>query len=439
MWQPRQAPTIHTERDRTRAYVAAAIQDEYQRVRAAREGSRNATLNEAAFALGTLAAAGADESDCEAALISAAIVAGLSEDEARRTFRSGWQAGRENPREMPDRAIADMCAVSDHFVGSIRRMIEPGANESHLSTRTGRDGKERPAPCPFVDWSTFWDRDWSLAEWAYEDVFARGRGHALYASHKTGKSLLALFVAGKLATGGERIVCIYLDYEMSQEDLFDRLEDMGYGPGTDLSRLKYALLPTLPPLDTPAGADALMQMVDSVQAEWPEHHLVVIVDTISRAVAGEENSADTFRDFYANTGIELKRRGLTWARLDHGGKDPSKGQRGSSGKGDDVDVVWRLEKTQNGVCLHRDLARMPWVPEKVTFGMTEDPLSFRRLADDWPAGTRETAEELDRLQVAPTISIKAAQQALKDAQIPKRRMVVAAAQRWRRERGGEAR
>lgn len=409
---PEPAPTIRTADERTRAYVAAALHDEHATVRAAQRGARNATLNAAAFALGTLVHLGADEDDCERALVSAAIVAGLPEDEARRTFRSGWSAGAQQPREIAEREY--------------QRPSRPTA-------------PIQPAPSTFVDWSTFWDRDWSLAEWAFEDVLARGRGHALYASHKSGKSLLALFMAAKLATGDERIVCIYLDYEMSQEDLFDRLEDMGYGPGADLSRLKYALLPTLPPLDTPAGAAALMQMVDGVQTEWPEHHLVVIVDTISRAVAGEENSADTFRDFYANTGIELKRRSLTWARLDHGGKDPTKGQRGSSGKGDDVDVVWRLEKTQNGVCLHRDLARMPWVPEKVTFGMTEDPLSFRRLAEDWPAGTREVADELDRLQVPPTMSIKAAQQALRDSQEPKRRLVVAAAQRWRRERGEKAR
>ena len=27
------------------------------------------------------------------------------------------------------------------------------------------------------------------------------------------------------------------------------------------------------------------------------------------------------RAFYNHTGMELKRRGITWARLDHGGKD----------------------------------------------------------------------------------------------------------------------
>lgn len=47
--------------------------------------------------------------------------------------------------KLSDRAIADMCAVSDMFVASMRRAINPGANELHLTTRTGRDGKEYPA------------------------------------------------------------------------------------------------------------------------------------------------------------------------------------------------------------------------------------------------------------------------------------------------------
>ena len=141
-----------------------------------------------------------------------------------------------------------------------------------------------------------------------------------------------LFIAAELATGPEPIVVIYLDYEMTEADVHDRLEDMGYGPETDLSRLRYDLLPSLPPLDLEDGSQALCEIIDEVQASFPAHHLVVIIDTIGRAVAGEENDADTFRNFYNHTGIELKRRGVTWARLDHSGKDPSQGQRGSSAR-----------------------------------------------------------------------------------------------------------
>lgn len=288
------------------------------------------------------------------------------------------------------------------------------------------------ADSPFIDWPRVWGHEDS-AEWVFEDVLAKGRGHAVYAGHKVGKSLICLYMAASIATSDEKVVVIYLDYEMTLSDVVERMEDMGFGPHADLSRLKYALIPTLPPLDTPHGSLALMAMVDSVQGEYPEHHVIVIVDTVSRAVQGEENSADTFRDFYRHTGMELKRRGITWARLDHGGKDDTKGQRGSSAKGDDVDVVWQLKKTQNGVMLQRDVARMAWVPEKVTFKMSDSPLRYERVAGDWPAGTLEASHALDRCGVPVGASVKVARAALADAGEGRRTLLVSAAQRYRRE------
>ena len=225
---------------------------------------------------------------------------------------------------------------------------------------------------------------------------------------------------------------------MSEADLRDRLEDMGYGPGSDLSRLSYALLPTLSPLDTAEGASALCAVLDRVQNAWPSHHLVVIIDTIGRAVSGEENSADTFRAFYQHTGIELKRRGCTWLRLDHAGKESSQGQRGSSAKGDDVDLVWRLVQTANGLQLQRELARMSWVPEHVTFKISESPLDFVRLASDWPVGTDELAYWLDKYDVPLDASSSTATKVLREHDKSKSKTLVLAALKWRRGRAEEA-
>jgi KaiC/GvpD/RAD55 family RecA-like ATPase len=291
--------------------------------------------------------------------------------------------------------------------------------------------KERP-PSPFVDWQRLWARE-TGAQWLYDDVLARGRGHAIWASHKEGKSLFMLFVAAQLATNGEPNVVIYLDYEMSEEDLLERMENMGFGPESDLSRFKYALLPSLQPLDTIAGGIQFMEMVDDVKADYPDHHLVVIIDTISRAVTGEENSADTIRAFYSHTGIKLKQRGITWARLDHGGKDSTKGQRGTSGKGDDVDVVWQLKKTDGGVKLQKTVARMSWVPDAVNFKMTEEPyLLYTETVLSWPAGTVPTAQKLEELGVPATASKQTAEKALKEVGWHKRHEVVLAAQKWRK-------
>src|SRR5262249_19746449 len=59
-------------------------------------------------------------------------------------------------------------------------------------------GEEPAAASPFIDWAEFWSRDHTAAEWLVEDVLARGRGHSLYASRKSGKSLLMLWLALRL-------------------------------------------------------------------------------------------------------------------------------------------------------------------------------------------------------------------------------------------------
>lgn len=297
--------------------------------------------------------------------------------------------------------------------------------------RNGAHAAAVELPEFFVDWREFWDRTRNGADWLYDDVLARGRGHAIYASHKTGKSLLMLSLAVQMALRG--IVVAYLDYEMGDDDLYERLADMGYGADTDLSHLHYAVLPSLPPLDTDAGAFALLTRVDAVMIAHPGKEVAVIFDTTARAVGGEENSADTFRDFYRYTGSGLKRRGITWARLDHAGKDSAKGQRGSSAKGDDVDLVWRLARTDNGLELRREASRMGWVPLKVAFRQMSEPLRFVRVAEDWPAGTADVAAILDGLDVPTSVGERPAGQAMRDAGHQRTQSIVRAAQKYRRQ------
>ena len=82
-----------------RAYALAALRAETERVAAARPGTRNDTLNRAAFSLGQLVAAGLLPTiPAVTGLISAARHAGLSHAEAVRTVRSGMAAGARKPR-----------------------------------------------------------------------------------------------------------------------------------------------------------------------------------------------------------------------------------------------------------------------------------------------------------------------------------------------------
>lgn len=82
-------------------YAHTALRGELDRVRGAAEGTRNHTLNRAAFSLGQLVAAGLLDHDAVAeALVEAAADCGLSGREVVLTIRSGLRGGARAPREI---------------------------------------------------------------------------------------------------------------------------------------------------------------------------------------------------------------------------------------------------------------------------------------------------------------------------------------------------
>ena len=131
---------------------------------------------------------------------------------------------------------------------------------------------------------------------------------------------------------------LYIDFENDPVgDIRERLQDMSIGPD-DLGGLAYMSFPHLRMLDTPAGGQELLNAAQHHRCE------VIVIDTVSRTVAGEENSNDTWLNFYRCTGLLLKQHGIACIRLDHTGRDESKGMRGGSAKSGDVDVAWQLSK-----------------------------------------------------------------------------------------------
>ncbi|MGW6505112.1 bifunctional DNA primase/polymerase [Nonomuraea angiospora] len=86
--------------DRAAGYAMTALRGETERVLAAVPGTRNNTLNTAAFALGQLTASGLIPRDlAEACLRTAAHAVGLGMREAFSTIRSGLDAGQRHPRK----------------------------------------------------------------------------------------------------------------------------------------------------------------------------------------------------------------------------------------------------------------------------------------------------------------------------------------------------
>jgi hypothetical protein len=293
-----------------------------------------------------------------------------------------------------------------------------------------------------IDWPAFWSRDHNAEEWLVEPLLPHGRAVALYSPAKQGKSLLVLDVAARLATGGRvldrqagaPVDVLYLDLEMTEDDLHDRLTTMGYGPDTDLGHLHYYLLPSLPPLDTPAGGEAVLGIAARHNAQ------LVIIDTTARVLSGNENDADTVRAFHQHVGLPLKAAGVTVWRLDHAGKDLTRGQRGTSAKNDDVDLVWELSRRDDGLRLRATHRRQSWIPESIDLVFVEGPPFRHELlaGESFPEGTRDLAERLDAMGIPLDWGGNRVRKALRDAGHKARTDVVAAAIRYRKPVPGRA-
>ena len=281
-----------------------------------------------------------------------------------------------------------------------------------MHAKAGQEDTSLPVA---LDWDELWARE-PHNDWLVDEFWPVGRQLHIFAPRKAKKSLLTLWIAASVATGKDPFTgtpqephhVVYLDHEMTEDDVQERAEAMGFVPDDLRTHLHYYLLPSMPPLDTDEGGLRLMRLVERDKAT------VVIIDTLSRVVKGEENSNDTYQAFYAFTGLRLKRAGVSMARLDHEGH--TKGHsRGGSAKADDVDVVWRLSPTDNGLNLERSASRISWVPERVDLTESADPLAFRTGLPSWPAGTAAKAKELDAIGAPLDVTKRQAIELLKAA------------------------
>lgn len=245
---------------------------------------------------------------------------------------------------------------------------------------------------PVINWHELWGAE-EEEEWLIYPLLPARRLVALYSAAKTGKSLLMLELAAALATGKEVLGytpakahrVLYVDFENDPKgDIRPRLQGMGYGP-SDLEELKYMSFPSMSYLDTERGALELMAAIEVYGAE------VVIIDTISRAVGGEENDNDTWNDFYKYTGLRLKQAGVALMRLDHTGKDETKGQRGGSAKTGDVDAVWWLSTItkEERFRLECTMSRFRLEEKELTLIRHDEPLrhslEVASRGEDWEA------------------------------------------------------
>lgn len=187
-------------------------------------------------------------------------------------------------------------------------------------------------------------------EWVVHGLIPAGASVSLIAPAGKGKSLLVLGLAVAVARGHRAFAdltiprsrrVLYVDMENTEDDLAERLPAFGIKQDDALPDLIYLHLPPLSPLDTFEGGAVLANLCTLAGLRAGD---VVVLDSYQRVVAGPEDKADTSRDYYRHTGRGLKQRGLTVIRTDNTGHIETGRARGTSGKRDDVDVEWILER-----------------------------------------------------------------------------------------------
>jgi hypothetical protein len=252
-----------------------------------------------------------------------------------------------------------------------------------MTSRQENNSNEETIAARLVEWDEFWSTPDRPREWIVDPFVGVGGLTLTFAPAKAGKSLLALEAAVAVATGGaflgvvhEPADVLYIDMEMTRADLRSRLTTLGVSPDVDLSRLHYVSLAPWAAFDTPAGGQQLLDHVTATGAR------LVIVDTVSKCLDGDENDARTLVNLYRCTLLPLRRRGTAAWLQDHAGKDPARGARGSSAKSADVDAVWSLtSRGTDRLTARRTHTRHPDGPGVLYLrrAMTEDGL--RHLTD----------------------------------------------------------
>lgn len=330
--------------------------------------------------------------------------------------------------------------VADHLAagGTWDQLREVTADEVLEDDHTGIR-----ATYPALDWQGLWT-DTAGEEWILAPLLPARRLVSVYSVPKLGKSLLMLEIAVGISRGVKTLGfdvprprrVLYVDFENDPKaDVRSRLQAMGYGPD-DLANLVYLSFPPLTSMDSAAGGRQLLNVVKAYNAE------VVVIDTVSRAVEGKENENDTWLAFYRHTGLSLKKAGVALIRLDHSGKDPSRGQRGGSAKSGDVDAVWHLKRVDEMTfSLQCEDARFPLSEEerKIILRRRSEPHLHHEVIRSGDArssmGVSEVAAWLDEQGLPNDLSVRVAAEKFREAGNRASQEVIAEACRQRKKRG----
>lgn len=318
-------------------YGAAALASEAARVRSAANGTRNDTLNRAAFVLGQLVAAGAlDKATVESELTSAALAAGLGEVETAKTIQSGLEDGAKEPRVIPDPKAE----------GRIQPEPPPDPPDDPYNEPTpAADSKQGGV---VIHWAAEALEPQPPIAWLVDKLFAVG-SVALVVGEGGAKKTYAMADMAVCAALGldwllfptQQGTALIVDEESGPRRLNRRLGELmrAHGAGADIP-LAYTSLASFN-LRTPGMVDLLDKVIAETRAR------LVVIDALADIMAGGDENAvkDTQPVFMALRRLADKYEAAIVV-IHHTGKNGD--YRGSSALKGAVDALIKVTSQPKG-------------------------------------------------------------------------------------------
>lgn len=359
---PAPSPTVPVQQ-RTEggtAYGLAALREECEAIGRAPFGQQEHTLNAAGLKIGALVAGGELS---EGIALGDLLAAGRGmasqpgrepwraadvEAKVRRAFADGQRRPRQAPAdERKARPTASAEPPPDFDPGHVeamlrdadeRRHAEPdpdaGAQAGHDARREngGKDQAKPPLPIVFFDEIEAKNQTRDFVEGLLDE----GSSVVLFGESNGGKTFfvtdLALHVASGL-TWRERDVTqggvVYCALEGST-GFYNRIA--AWKEARSAGNIPFAAIPSSIDLLHPeADTGRLIAAVEAAQARFEMPVKLIVVDTLSRAMAGgDENASEDMGALVRNMDRIRAETGACVLFVHHSGKDSSKGARGHS-------------------------------------------------------------------------------------------------------------
>jgi AAA domain/Bifunctional DNA primase/polymerase, N-terminal len=300
------------------------------RVRAAPEGGKHYQLRNAALSLGGIMdQAGITEADALQRLLSALPEGVADWANAEKTARWGLSRGRERPIELEDRPLNGKPApFGVQAPNPSSQPINPSSDTSDAAETSASDDLPLvyfPDIQPNLDAADF-----------VEGLLIEGAMSVIYGESNSGKTFFATDLAFHIATGREwcgraveRSAVIYCALE-GRHGIFNRIAALRahHGP----TEADLAVIPSsINLLDPDADVGRLIRAIKAAAAYLKLPVRWVVVDTLSRALAGgNENAPDDMGALVINTDRIRQETGAHVCFVHHSGKDTAKGARGHS-------------------------------------------------------------------------------------------------------------